>query len=156
MSKWLREFFNTHLKLEKTDLTYGASLVGSPRLVTALIPFYERYFKPHKPLKTEHIIVGNGLSSILDHSSAVMANPGDAYILARPFYNAFEQEFGNRSQVDIVGVVIPEGEHGQRGEIEAFEREMQRQSRSGQASKIKAVLVTNPYNPLVCTECPLL
>lgn len=135
--------------MDKSDLTYGTSLVGSTRLFKALLDFYPRYFKPHTPLETRHIVVGNGLSSVLDHSSAVLANPGDAYILARPFYNAFVQDMGNRSQVDLIGVVIPDGQNGQLAEVEALEEEMRKQAQQGTAERVKVVLVTNPHNPLV-------
>lgn len=68
-------------------------------------------------------------------------------ILATPYYNSFEEDFGHRSEVNLVSVDIKEGEHGELAEVERLEAEMQRREKEGGA-RVKAVLLTNPHNPM--------
>jgi 1-aminocyclopropane-1-carboxylate synthase len=167
MHDWLTEFFERSLLLDHADFTYGrsvlpslrpprglicvlpagTSLVGSHRLFASLIPFYTTYIHPHVPLEASHIATANGLTTLLDHLASVLCDPGEAFIIPRPYYNAFEADLQGRSEVEVVGVEIPRGQHGEMGEVEALEREMVRRQSEGGA-RVKAVLVTNPHNPL--------
>ncbi|GAA5906199.1 hypothetical protein JCM6882_006074 [Rhodosporidiobolus microsporus] len=147
---WLIAFFERQgtLKLLHTDLTYGQSILGSNRILNALSDTYSRFFNPHKPVKPEHICTSNGLSSLIEHLAACTADVGDCWLIPAPYYNGFTLDLNATSKVDIASVEIPEGQHGELGEVEALEQEMQRRSKDEEAPKITAVLVTNPHNPL--------
>lgn len=67
--------------------------------------------------------------------------------MATPYYNAFEGDHMDRSEVELVGVQIEDGEHGELAEVRRLEQEMQRRAEEGGA-KVRAVLITNPHNPL--------
>ncbi|CEQ41537.1 SPOSA6832_03261, partial [Sporobolomyces salmonicolor] len=150
MHDFLYEFYERkyNLKIEHTDLTYGTSILGSSRIFNALSRYYSRYFAPHTPVDPAHIATSNGLSPMIEHLAAVISDAGDAWLLPGEYYNAFKQDLGATSLVDIANVELREGEHGELAEVEAMEREMQRRKAEGLASKITAVLVTNPHNPL--------
>lgn len=92
---------------------------------------------------------------MLDHLSSVLCDDGEAVILPTPFYNGFEEDMGDRSGVHLVDVEILEGEHGELKEVERLEKEMERREKEGGA-KVRAVLITNPHNPLGEPSSPLL
>jgi hypothetical protein len=90
----------------------------------------------------------NGLSSGLEHLAAAISDAGDSWIIPTPYYYAFKQDLGAVSKVGIVGVEVEEGRQGEMEEVEACEREMQRREREGETSKVKAIILSNPHNPL--------
>ncbi|BGP56596.1 hypothetical protein JCM8202v2_004222 [Rhodotorula sphaerocarpa] len=143
---WLTEFFQSHFSLDYTDFTYGSALTGSLRLFAALRHFFDVYFDARTPVLPEHIIAGTGCSSILDALAAVLADPGDGILCARPHYNGFQPDFAYRNDVHVVGVDLPEGKEASPESLEAFERKLAACSAAGQ--KISAVLLCNPNNPL--------
>ncbi|GAA5983427.1 hypothetical protein JCM11641_007845 [Rhodosporidiobolus odoratus] len=146
---WLTDFFEKKgsLKLEHTDLTYGTSILGSERIFAALASLYAKHFNPHAPLQSSHIAVSNGLSSMIEHLAACISDEGDSWLIPAPWYNGFLQDLSATSKVEIASVDVPDGEQGELGEVGALEEEMQRREKEG-GSKITAILVTNPHNPL--------
>lgn len=114
----------------------------------ALCSFYGTYTHPITPLEPAHIGTGNGLSAVLDHLGSTLCDPGEAFILPTPYYNAFDEDLSTRSQVELVAVKISEGEHGQLAEVERLDQEMQRRASEADAPAVRAVLLTNPHNPL--------
>lgn len=117
-------------------------------MLSALSSTYSRFFNPASPVKPEHICTSNGLSSLIEHLAACTADAADCWLIPAPYYNGFTQDLNATSKVGIASVEIPEGQHGELGEVEALEKEMQRRSRDKALPKIAAVLVTNPHNPL--------
>lgn len=90
---------------------------------------------------------------MLDHLSSVLCDEGEAIILPTPFYNGFEEDMGDRSGVHLVDVEIMEGEHGELAEVQRLDKEMARREKQGGA-KVRAVLITNPHNPLGESNSP--
>ncbi|GAA6050492.1 hypothetical protein NBRC10513_008149 [Rhodotorula toruloides] len=150
MHDWLTAFWERQgtLKIERTDLTYGTSILGSDRIFRALASYFSTYFKPVIPVDPQHIATSNGLSPMIEHVAAVISDPEDAWLLPAPWYNGFAPDLNATSQVRIASVAIPSGKNGTLGEVEAMEAEMQRRKREGGKQKVTAVLVTSPHNPL--------
>ncbi|KAK4699704.1 hypothetical protein P7C70_g6555, partial [Phenoliferia sp. Uapishka_3] len=147
MHDWLTEFFERSLRLNSTDFTYGTSLVGSTRIFAALDPFYQSYFNPRTAVLPNHLVCSNGLTTMIDTLATVICDRGEAWLLPTPFYNAFPDDLMSKAGVEVVRGVVPEGTHGELGEVEALERVMQARKVLGGAA-VRAVLVTNPHNPL--------
>lgn len=143
---WLTDFFQAHFSLDYTDFTYGSALTGSLRLFAALRHFFDVYFNARTPVLPEHIIAGTGCSSILDALAAVLADPGDGILCARPHYNGFQPDFAYRNDVHVVGVDLPDGKEASPASLDAFEQKMAACTAAGQ--KISAILLCNPNNPL--------
>ncbi|BGP33386.1 hypothetical protein JCM10296v2_005186 [Rhodotorula toruloides] len=150
MHDWLTAFWEGQgtLKIERTDLTYGTSILGSDRVFRALAFYFSAYFKPVIPVEPKHIATSNGLSPMIEHVAAVTSDPEDAWLLPAPWYNGFSPDLNATSQVRIASVAIPSGKNGTFGEVAAMEAEMQRRKREGVEQKVTAVLVTSPHNPL--------
>ncbi|GAA6028536.1 hypothetical protein JCM8097_007269 [Rhodosporidiobolus ruineniae] len=149
MQDWTKAFFERPgtLKLVHTDFTYGQSVLGSNRLLSSLTAYYTRFFSPVTPVQPQHFCTSNGATSSIERLAACISDEGDSWLFPTPYYNSFPEDLGMTSKVGLVGVHVPEGQHGEMGEIEALEAEMVRRKGKG-ATKITAVLVTNPHNPL--------
>ncbi|KAM0786364.1 hypothetical protein ACM66B_001834 [Microbotryomycetes sp. NB124-2] len=146
---WLIQFYDSHFKMTSLDLTYGTSLLGSTRLFEAYSKFLNSHFSPHDPVSsTNQIIAGAGLSAILDCLSRVLFDAGDLMLIARPYYNALVADFRASGDVELVGVVIPEGRNGTLEEVKAMNQEMERLKSEGKSDRVKAVFLMNPHNPL--------
>lgn len=129
-----------------TSPQYGSALTGSLRLFAALRHFFDVYFNARTPVLPEHIIAGTGCNSILDALAAVLADPGDGILCARPHYNGFQPDFAYRNDVHVVGVDLPDGKEASPASLDAFEQKMAACTAAGQ--KISAILLCNPNNPL--------
>lgn len=124
----------------------GDSLAGSLRLRTALAQFYATQVPLATPVDPSQLVTSSGLSGFLDRVACALCDPGEAILIPRPYYNAFVEDFGARSEVAVVGAGH-EGVTGTLAEVAAVEAELVRRERTGEA-KVRAVLLTNPHNPL--------
>ena len=57
-----------------------------------------RYFNPLKPVKSEEIIFGNGVTSVNDMLGFTLLDEGDGILLAMPIYGAFEKDFNAKAR----------------------------------------------------------
>lgn len=131
----------------------GTSLFGSTRLFAALCKLYNStLYSPVQPVRPEHIITGPGCGSLLDQLGEHLADCGETFLIAAPYYNGFDADLGTRSQVKCLPVFSPTGDetlassfHGQ-GALRGFKQAFQLCTQEG--APARAVLVTNPHNPL--------
>ena len=56
--------------------------------------FMNRNFNVLHPVDPEHLIFANGVTSIMNLLAFVIADAGDAVLLPRPIYQAFQVDFG--------------------------------------------------------------
>mgnify|MGYP001572014392 FL=1 len=121
--------------------------MGSTRLFASLGPFYSNHFSPMTPVLPSHIVCANGLTPMLDTLGTVLCDPGEAFLVPTPYYNAFRDDLRGKAGVELLDGIVSEGQHGEMGEIAALERTMEENVRAGRPT-VRAVLVTNPHNPL--------
>lgn len=153
---WLVDFYKREgiLSFESSDLNYGKRYLGSDRLLSRLSAFYASYLRPRSPVEPEHLITMNGVTSALSHLAASISDVGDSWLATKPMYYSFVRDLGAFSKVGLVSVDVADGQHGEMGEVEACEAELQRRERAG-GSKISAILLCNPHNPLGASFPPL-
>ncbi|TKA55526.1 hypothetical protein B0A53_02702 [Rhodotorula sp. CCFEE 5036] len=150
MHDWLTRFWERQgsLRIDHTDLTYGTSILGSDRLFKALSTYFQTYFNPLEPVLPKHIATSNGLSPMIEHVAAVIADPEDAWLIPAPYYNGFVPDLNATSQVRIASVHVPHEKCNTLAEVELMHAEMERRERDSEKQKITALLLTNPHNPL--------
>lgn len=144
------QYFHTHLKLDPTDLTYGTSLHGSTRLFDALAKHYNsNAFSPVHHVLPSQILTGPGCGSLLDQIFEHLADPGDACLLAAPYYNGFDADLATRVGVRCVPVYSKHGDGTESerfkgdGALDGFEQALLECS-----SPVRAIIVCNPNNPV--------
>lgn len=105
-----------------------------------------RYFKPFEPVDPENILFGTGCTGLCDILGYTIAEPGDGILLSRPIYQAFERDFGSRAKVKTVGVSFNGNDQFSLEAVKSYEDKLLESNASG--TKIRALLICNPHNPL--------
>ncbi|KAK4237343.1 putative aminotransferase [Achaetomium macrosporum] len=135
-------------------LTYGAGPNGSPRLRKALASFLNSNFQPRGPVSHDDILILPGVTSVIDCLAWSICNEGEGIIIPQPFYMGFAVDIPTRAR----GVIVPALFHpleDYRGlddvfdsgmNIKALESALRGAEEKG--IRIRAVLLTNPHNPL--------
>ena len=140
----LRQNVQERFALPENACTYGDGFTGSRRLKTAISRLLNRYLDPVTPLEADHVLVTNGCSSALEQLAWALANPGEGFLLGRPYYTRLNMDPSLRADAKVVPVEF--GDADPFGSIDAYEQAISRAEASGQ--KIAGLLLCNPHNPL--------
>ncbi|KAI5808589.1 pyridoxal phosphate-dependent transferase [Peziza echinospora] len=145
MQAEILEFMNK-VKLDTKVLTYGDAAIGSTRLRTNLASFFNDYFHPFEQVKVEEIIVSTGVSSIVDQVAWATCNEGDGVLVSRPVYSGFAIDVSARSRAVLVPVSVGDIDPLSVDAIACYESQLLASAAAG--TKIKALILANPHNPL--------
>ncbi|KAF2111951.1 pyridoxal phosphate-dependent transferase [Lophiotrema nucula] len=146
MHKELANFFNSQQLVDQKSFTYGDGPSGSKPARNAIAKFMNTYFKSLKSLDANQIVVTNGLSSVLEHASWALTNPGDGILLGRPYYRSFISDLTLRTGARIVPVAFQSTDPFSREAVGLYEKALLLSQNSG--VKVKALLLCHPHNPL--------
>ncbi|KAK2823867.1 hypothetical protein FQN49_007539 [Arthroderma sp. PD_2] len=144
MQAELEEYLSQHIDMRGSVLTYQDGPMGSSRLRGALARFLNRQLNPFHSLDASQIIVTNGVSNALEHTSWAFANPGDAFILGRPYYGAINLAL--RPQVLTLPVTFGEVDPMSLDAIPFYEETILAARLQG--TTVKGLLLCSPHNPL--------
>lgn len=124
--------------------------MGGPRFPIAMATHLNEYFKPHSPVKPEHILTAAGLTAMHEMVALALGDPGDGVLVSRPIYGRFELDFGNTAGLSIIYADM-EGVDSFAPDIVAqYQKALDASASKG--VKVKVLLIVNPHNPLG-TEC---
>ncbi|KAF3036908.1 hypothetical protein E8E12_003583 [Didymella heteroderae] len=148
MHNELREFLNSKSLVDEQSraLTYGDGPSGSKPLRHALTAFFNDYFHPAWPVKPEHLLVTNGVTSAVEHCAWNLANPGEGILLGRPYYRAFIGAMQLRAGVQAVPVAFSGIDPCSVSCVAEYELALIDSNARG--IKIRALLLCHPNNPL--------
>lgn len=144
MQAELEKYISHKVNLRGSVLTYQDGPMGSYRLRAALARFLNRHLNPHQPLDASQFIVTNGVSIALEHCSWAFANPGDAFLLGRPYYGAVNLAL--RPQVRTVPVTFGSLDPLSLQAVACYEAAIVALREQG--TVVKGVLLCSPHNPL--------
>lgn len=139
----LSEHIHANIALANDDFTYGD---GRKRLKAVLAQFLNKHFNPAHKVEPAHLSISNGCSSALEHVAWAFGNPGDVFLLGRPYYGTFVPDVTLRmgtqlAMVDFYGA-DPLGLDG----VQMYEqvvRDVQAQGR-----RVAGLILAHPHNPL--------
>jgi 1-aminocyclopropane-1-carboxylate synthase len=60
--------------------------------------YLDRYFNPLEPVDPDDLLFSSGCTSLCEMLGFSIFEPGDALLLSRPIYQAFESDFGRRAE----------------------------------------------------------
>jgi 1-aminocyclopropane-1-carboxylate synthase 1/2/6 len=117
---------------------------GSRALREALARYLESSYS-HRPLDAENIVVSSGASSIIDFLAYTFCEAGDGVLIPAPYYSGFDADLQLRADVKPVPIHLNSKTN--------FSLTIEDVRRAWEDSKaqglvIKAILVSNPNNPL--------
>lgn len=142
----LRDYINSTTKVTGDAFTYGDGPTGGKRLRKAVARFLNRKLDPVVPLSFEHVVVTNGVSHAIEHTSWAFCNPGDGYLLGHPYYGAFIADLNLRPNVEVVKVTFQDLDPMSLAGVANYEKAILSARQRG--VKVKALMFCSPHNPL--------
>jgi len=146
MHREMAQYIKKSFDLPEVALTYGDGASGSNRLRMAISHFFNRHFDPVCPVKPEHLIVSNGVTTSIEGCAFALGNHGDGFLLGQPYYGSFPRDLGDRAGIKVISVkfgnVDPFGVEA----VTKYEDALLRSEKAG--TKVKALILSNPHNPL--------
>ena len=95
--------------------------------------------------KAEHIVIGNGVSSLLESLAFSLFDPGDGLIVPAPCYTGYQEDFKHRFGVNIIPAPMP-CENQFDLDVDVLQQTYAQAVQQGE--RVKAILINNPNNPL--------
>ncbi|KAK5045726.1 hypothetical protein LTR84_009095 [Exophiala bonariae] len=142
----LTNYISNNLHISEEMLTYGDGAGGREILRQALARFLTRQFTPAIPLTAEHICITNGVSSAVEHLSSVLADPGDIFLLGKPYFGGFLNSIGLRTGTVVVPVSFGDVDPLSMEAVEVYESAIKRCI--CMSKKVAALVLCHPHNPL--------
>jgi aspartate/methionine/tyrosine aminotransferase len=146
MHEKLSDHVHMNLDLPHNAFTYGDGSSGSKRLRKAVAHFLNDNFQPVTNVASSHITVTNGCSSALEHLSWAIANPGDGFLLGRPFYGTFIPDLSLRTGAKVIPVSFGDVDPLGSDAVDFYESALKAAKKDGQ--RIAGIVLCNPHNPL--------
>lgn len=146
MHEELSRYIMKNLQVPHGSLTYGDGPTGSKRLRGAMSRFLTKRLHPVTPIRPEHIITTNGLTTAIEHCSWALADPGEGLLLGQPYYRAFLADISLRPGVKVVPV--PFGETDPCGVECAKKYEEALLKSNAEGVKVRGLMLCHPHNPL--------
>ncbi|ETS78696.1 hypothetical protein PFICI_08549 [Pestalotiopsis fici W106-1] len=152
MDDWLETYsekFGRTFKLSES-LAYGG-VIGPEKLAKAVAHYVNRKFAPSTLISAEHILPTNGVSSLLDMVAFNVCDQGEGIMFTTPTYSMFGHDLYAKAGTALIPVATDHITDQFSASCAAtllatFERVYRKATSAG--TKIKAVLLCNPSNPV--------
>ncbi|KAK6511610.1 hypothetical protein TWF481_000525 [Arthrobotrys musiformis] len=148
MQEVVADYLNENLRFKTKHLTYGDGTTGSYRLKANLTNFINNYFQPLRNVASDEIVISSGVSGTMDQLAWTLCNEGDGILVGKPVYSGFIKDFYARSRVNAVPVSFGEVDPFSIQAVQCYEEELSNFNKRQPGTKIRAILLANPHNPL--------
>lgn len=125
---------------------YSYSTNGGPRFRAAMASFINEHFNPFIPITDSQVLAGGGVTSNENMIAFSIGDPGDGILVSGPIYGRFELDFGSEARLKIVYAQMEGVDPFDVHAVDRFEKAIIDAEKNG--TKIKALLISNPSNPL--------
>ncbi|KAK5705782.1 hypothetical protein LTR17_021371 [Elasticomyces elasticus] len=161
MHREIADHIKAHFEIDThNQFTYGHGPQGSPRLRKALATFLKENFHALGEVTAEQFVIASGVSAVIDHLTWCICDEGEGILFPAPLYTGFTNDLPTRSR----GKLLPVSFRRDDGTLDlddifdatantrCMERTLAQAKQNG--VKVKAVMITNPHNPLgKCYVC---
>ncbi|KAK6833498.1 hypothetical protein PG987_008192 [Apiospora arundinis] len=139
--------------LNINDLSYPEGFGGPPDLLRALARLFNEHFNPLSPVLPNHIVATTGASLCLDALMFSICEPGDIVLVMAPYFNGLDLHLALRSGCKLVPISATMSIEGANADCQSLWKSVNtnlNEAYEGCAdpSKVKALVITNPNNPL--------
>ncbi|KAF2724791.1 PLP-dependent transferase [Polychaeton citri CBS 116435] len=130
------------------DFTYGEGPWGSLGFREGMAKFMNKYFgPPFQEVKEAEILPVSGVTSLCQMLAFTLFEAGDGILMNRPIYQAFPADFSIRADVQCVFASFKDvDQFSKEGCVAGYEKALQQAEANG--TKIRALMLCNPHNPL--------
>lgn len=98
------------------------------------------------PISESNILVGGSVTAMENILAFSIGDPGDAVLVSSPIYGRFELDFGNQARLKIVYAPMEGIDSFNVDVVGQYEKAIVESNKNG--TKIRALLISNPSNPL--------
>lgn len=127
-------------------LTYGDGFAGIKRLRHAMSTFFTRMFQPVVSVKPDHIIVTAGCTAALEHLAYTLTEPGEFWLLGRPYYGTFILDMTFRTGCKVLPVSFGNIDPFSKEAVACYEKVLAQAQKEGK--KVRGLILCHPHNPL--------
>ncbi|XP_067152418.1 1-aminocyclopropane-1-carboxylate synthase-like protein 1 isoform X2 [Apteryx mantelli] len=148
MSKRLTQ---TDMNLMEPPLLQYPDWKGHMFLREEVARFLTYYCKAPAPLKAENVIVLNGCGSLFSALATVLCDPGEAVLIATPFYGGITQSVFLYGNVKLVYAYLDSkitGTSTRPFQLTVDKLEKALQDARAEGVTVRALILLNPQNPL--------
>ncbi|XP_061466803.1 1-aminocyclopropane-1-carboxylate synthase-like protein 1 isoform X1 [Rhineura floridana] len=113
--------------------------------------FLTYYCKAPAPLKAENVIVLNGCGSLFSALATILCDPGEAFLIATPFYGGITQSVFLYGNVKLVYAYLESqvtGTCNRPFQLTVDKLKKALQDAQSEGIRVKALILLNPQNPL--------
>ncbi|KAH3904619.1 hypothetical protein HBI56_214050 [Parastagonospora nodorum] len=132
-------------KITSKVFALPASNGGDAQLREALASFFNNHFHPIHPVKSAHIAITAGATDAIENVIHAVCDDGDSVLVPGPSWHGFMPMLKSRSNVNIVIAQPPAYDNWDNYLAASLQAVY---DFSADRSRIKAVLLCNPHNPL--------
>lgn len=143
MHDTLRAHLSESISVQNIDFTYGD---GKKQIRSVLSRFLTKHLSPIVPIEPSHITVTNGCTSGIEQTSWAFGEPGDVFLLGRPYYGAFVPDVTLRMGTKLNLVDFEDVDPLSLQGVERYERQILEAEKRGQ--RVAGLILSNPHNPL--------
>lgn len=137
---------NNNIRFDPSIFTYGNGGIGSNALRSSMAGFLNRYFRPIQPLDASSLICTNGMTGAIESLAFALADEGEAFLLARPYYGSFPHVLADRPHVKTIGVSFGTIDPFSIDSIKCYETALLQAQALG--TIVRGIILCNPHNPL--------
>ncbi|XP_032044841.1 1-aminocyclopropane-1-carboxylate synthase-like protein 1 isoform X3 [Aythya fuligula] len=152
MSKRLKEqLTQTDMNLMEPPLLQYPDWKGHMFLREEVARFLTYYCKAPAPLKAENVIVLNGCGSLFSALATVLCDPGEAVLIATPFYGGITRSVFLYGNVKLVYAYLDSkitGTSTRPFQLTVEKLEKALQDARAEGITVRALILLNPQNPL--------
>ncbi|KAF1961735.1 PLP-dependent transferase [Byssothecium circinans] len=143
----LLEFFKTAVEDRATQKVFAQPPAqGGDRILReALTTFLNQYLGPIHQVKPEHIVLTAGASDAIENVIHAICDDGDGVIVPGPYWHGYESILKARANVNIIVAHPPTYQNYDNYLLPSLQAAY---DFSADKSRIKAVLLSNPNNPV--------
>lgn len=116
---------------------------GSPGARQQIANLLNSRFQPRTEVRVEQVVLGAGGSFALNALVEQICEPGDAILIAAPYWPVLDLSISVHNRAVVVPVHVPLPEFFSAQSIAHYEEALAQST-----APVKAVLVCNPHNPL--------
>lgn len=146
LNEELTTYINANAIFNPLHLTYGNGGSGSEQLRSTIALFLNRRFHPRNPLTASSMHCTAGLTNAIEGIAFALADPGEAFLLARPFYGSFPHIIGDRPGLQTIRVTFGETDPFSIESITYYVSALENAAKSG--VRARGIILCNPHNPL--------
>ncbi|TVY17748.1 putative aminotransferase aclI [Lachnellula arida] len=133
-------------EFDAKELSYSHGIGGSLSLLSAFSSFFNQFFHSRIHITPEHVTTFAGASTCLDSLLYAICDEGDGILLPSPFWGGYGAFSKLRADVDIIPTASLPLQTALSSDIVAEVKTAY--ARAPDPKRIKALLMTNPHNPI--------